>query len=182
MAQPAYLTVSVERPQVNLFVAIRAAITGAERFVESLNGWYVAHRRSYRYGYNLRSSSESSRITPVTITAADRDRLWTAIEIERERIVDQIANLRTSFTGIVDAAELTSTDDEHDPEGTTIAYERAQVSALLHQAEEDLLALDTNLALLENSTIETCESCGGEIALERLLALPGTRTCITCAS
>jgi DnaK suppressor protein len=118
----------------------------------------------------------------VTISAADRDRLRSAIQSERDRIVDQIANLRTSFSAIVDSAELTSTDDEHDPEGTTIAYERAQVSALLHQAEEDLLALDTNLTLVDDSTINTCESCGGEIALERLLALPGTRLCITCAT
>ena len=113
---------------------------------------------------------------------ADRDQLRAAILTERERIVDQIANLRTSFSAIVDAAELTSTDDEHDPEGATLAYERVQVSALLHQAEEDLLALDTNLALVDDSAIDTCESCGGAIGLERLLALPGTRTCIACAS
>jgi RNA polymerase-binding transcription factor DksA len=113
---------------------------------------------------------------------ADRDRFRAAIRTERERIVDQIANLRTSFSAIVDAVELTSTDDEHDPEGTTIAYERAQVSALLRQAEEDLLALDTNLAMVDDPTIDICESCGEEIAFERLLALPGTRTCITCAS
>jgi RNA polymerase-binding transcription factor DksA len=112
----------------------------------------------------------------------DRDRFRAAIRAERERIVGQIANLRTSFSAIVDAAELTSSDDEHDPEGTTIAYERAQVSALLHQAKEDLLALDTNLAMVDDPTINTCESCGGEIAFERLLALPGTRICITCAS
>ncbi len=118
----------------------------------------------------------------MTLSAADRDRVRTAIQSERDRMVDQIANLRTSVAAIVDAVGLTSTDDEHDPEGTTIAYERAQVSALLHQAEEDLLALDTNLALVDDSTINTCESCGGEIALERLIALPGTRLCITCAT
>ena len=112
---------------------------------------------------------------------ADAARLRHAIETERYRVADQIANLQQSFAGIVDAAELTSTDDEHDPEGTTIAYERAQVSDLLTQARHDLVALDAALERIDNGSIETCEVCGGPIALERLFALPGVRTCIGCA-
>jgi DnaK suppressor protein len=105
-----------------------------------------------------------------------------AIEAEHRRIAEQIVDLRKSFASIVDAAELTSTDDEHDPEGATIAYERAQVSALLRQAEEDLAALNLALERVDNGTAHRCESCGGSIALERLLALPTTRLCIHCAS
>ena len=105
-----------------------------------------------------------------------------AIEAEHRRIADQIVDLRQSFAGIVDAAELTSTDDEHDPEGATIAYERAQVFALLRRAEKDLASLDLALELVENGTAQICEACGGPIALERLLALPTTRLCIRCAS
>lgn len=108
--------------------------------------------------------------------------LHSVIERERERIGEQLASLRESFDAIVDGTELTSTDDEHDPEGTTIAYERAQVAALLHQAEKDLAALDDALQRVEEGTAETCESCGGPIATERLLALPTTRLCIRCAS
>lgn len=104
------------------------------------------------------------------------------IEVERVRVVEQLAGLRESFEGIIDGTELTSNDDEHDPEGTTIAYERAQVAALLHQAEKDLAALDDALQRLEHGTAEICENCGGPIAIERLLALPTTRLCIRCAS
>ena len=100
-----------------------------------------------------------------------------AIEAEHRRIADQIVDLRQSFAGIVDAAELTSTDDEHDPEGATIAYERAQVSALLRQAEEDLAALDLALERVDNGTAQTLRGLRGNIALERLLALPTTRFC-----
>ncbi len=96
--------------------------------------------------------------------------------------MDQIANLERSFAGIVDAAELTSTDDEHDPEGATIAYERAQVSALLRQARDDLVALDGALERIDDGTLQTCAVCGDPIAVERLLALPSARTCIRCAS
>ena len=113
---------------------------------------------------------------------ADVALLRDAIEMERDRVADQIANLQQSFAGIVDGTELTSTDDEHDPEGTTIAYERAQVSALLTQASHDLVALDAALERVDYGTIETCEICGGPIAFERLLALPAVRTCVGCAS
>jgi DnaK suppressor protein len=112
---------------------------------------------------------------------ADAIRLRAAIEVERARTVDQIAGLERSFAGIVEAAELTSTDDEHDPEGATIAYERAQVAALLRQARDDLVALDEALERINGGSAPTCTVCGGPIALARLLALPGTRTCINCA-
>ena len=108
--------------------------------------------------------------------------LRAAIEIERARTVDQIASLERSFDGIVEAAELTSTDDEHDPEGATIAYERAQASALLRQARGDLAALDDSLDRIAGGTVWACAVCNGPIALARLLALPGTQTCIRCAT
>lgn len=111
-----------------------------------------------------------------------KERLRAAIASERIRVTGQIANLETSFSGIVDAAELTSTDDEHDPEGATIAYERAQVSALLSQARVDLVALDSALARVDDGSAGVCEVCGGRIVLDRLLALPGVSTCIGCAS
>jgi DnaK suppressor protein len=109
-------------------------------------------------------------------------RLRDAIGVERRRVEGQITNLQRSFDGIVGAAELTSTDDEHDPEGATIAYERAQVSALLGQARDDLVGLDAALGRIDDGTADQCAMCGGPIALERLLALPGVTTCIGCAS
>jgi DnaK suppressor protein len=115
------------------------------------------------------------------VNDADAARLRDAIETERSRVSDQISSLQQTFDGIVDGTELTSNDDEHDPEGTTIAYERAQVSALLTQARDDLIALDAALERIDSGIIERCEVCGGPIAFERLLALPGVRTCIQCA-
>lgn len=109
------------------------------------------------------------------------ERLRAAVEAERTRVIDQIAGLQGSFTDIVEAAELTSTDDEHDPEGATIAYERAQVWALLRQARDDLTALDDALERVGHGTIAVCVRCGGAIAMDRLLALPHVRTCVSCA-
>jgi RNA polymerase-binding transcription factor DksA len=75
-----------------------------------------------------------------------------------------------------------STDDEHDPEGATIAYERAQAIALLRQARTDLDALDTTRRQLEAHGRVVCSVCGRDIDLERVAALPMTSRCVRCAS
>jgi RNA polymerase-binding transcription factor DksA len=107
-------------------------------------------------------------------------RLRRAVDIERARTAEQIEALQRSFADIVEAAELTSTDDEHDPEARR---SRSGPSyPLLHQASEELAALDSARKLIDDGTIESCTICGGPIGLSRLLALPSVRTCITCAS
>lgn len=116
------------------------------------------------------------------MTTSDATRVRSAIAAERRRTSGQIFALERNIAGIVEAAEFTSTDDEHDPEGATIAYERAQLSALLRQARDDLTALDGATERVDDGTITTCAVCGGPIALERVLALPTVRTCIRCAS
>ena len=105
-----------------------------------------------------------------------------AIAAVRHRNADQIAFLERSLADIVEAAQLTSTDDEHDPEGATIAYERAQVSALLSQSRIDLVAVDAAAERVDNGTITTCVRCGSSIAMARLLALPTACACIRCAA
>ncbi len=109
------------------------------------------------------------------------DELRALLIAERAHVEAQLASLRQRFDDIVAAAELTSTDDEHDPEGATIAYERAQVTALARQAEQDLAAIDAALGHVADGTVGICAECGGPIAWERLVALPGARTCIECA-
>jgi DnaK suppressor protein len=98
---------------------------------------------------------------------------------ETARLAEALARQRD---GIVAASEFTSNDDEHDPEGVTIAFERAQVQALLRQAQDDLADLDRAAERVRAGTYETCERCGGPIGEGRLAALPATRICITCAN
>src|SRR4051812_18490651 len=96
--------------------------------------------------------------------------------------IEQIAQLTASLTDIMDASSSVATDDEHDPEGATIAFERAQVAALLDRARARLTDLDEALARLAAGTYGSCESCGRPIGPERLAARPSARTCIACAS
>lgn len=107
-----------------------------------------------------------------------RDRLTA----ELARTGSRIAALTAEFDGLVDAGAGTNIDDEHDPEGATIAFERAQVAALLDQARDRVGDLDRALAELSRDAYGICERCGQPIAAGRLEARPSARTCIGCAS
>ena len=104
-----------------------------------------------------------------------------AVEQAREAARQRVAELDRSFADIAASVDTANTDDEHDPEGTTLAFERAQVVSLLADARAQLGALDAAAARLDAGTYGTCERCGVEIASERLTALPGARTCVDCA-
>ncbi len=102
------------------------------------------------------------------------------LDAELERAEARSADLHRELAAIAEStAEVP--DDEHDAEGSTVAYERARVQALLAQAERahtDLVAARDRLA---EGTYRRCEGCGREIPAERLAALPATRRCVTCA-
>jgi DnaK suppressor protein len=110
--------------------------------------------------------------------AAVRDRL----AAEHASTTTQIADLARDLGGIIEASAASNSDDEHDPEGSTIAFERAQVTALLSRARERLADLDRAFDRLREGTYGACEGCGEPIAVERLAARPAARTCITCAA
>ena len=91
------------------------------------------------------------------------------------------ASLTSSFDGIVEAASDVATDDEHDPEGHTIAAERQQIAALLHEASVALAEVEAARQRLADGRYGVCTTCGDAIAAERLDALPATATCVRCA-
>jgi RNA polymerase-binding transcription factor DksA len=100
----------------------------------------------------------------------------------RERTLERIGSLTRELGGIIDATALVASDDEHDPEGASTAFERQQVSALLELAAAQLVDLDAALARLDDGTYGSCQRCGSPIPAGRLEARPATRTCIICAS
>ena len=103
------------------------------------------------------------------------------LEAERRETVLRLAQLRADFGGIVEASRDSNADDEHDPEGATIAFERSQVDALAQQAERQLLEVDAALERLRLGSYGFCERCGRRIPDERLEVRPVARTCVGCA-
>lgn len=108
---------------------------------------------------------------------------------ERERLEEQraearqrLASLKGDFAAVVAASEGSNADDEHDPEGSTIAFERQQVVALIRQTEDHLAEIDAALERVAAGGYGTCEVCGRPIPAARLDALPTARRCVDCAS
>ena len=99
----------------------------------------------------------------------------------RRETLAQIDALTREFDEVVAASRSSNADDEHDPEGATIAFERQQVAALLGQARRRLADVDEALLRAQAGGYGVCESCLQPIAPERLAARPQARTCITCA-
>ena len=104
------------------------------------------------------------------------------LEAMRSQTAQRLADLRGDYRGFVEASKDTNADDEHDPEGATIAFERSQVGALVQQAEAHLVEIDAALARIDDGTYGVCEVCGRDIGPARLEALPAARTCIGCAA
>jgi len=108
----------------------------------------------------------------------------TAYEVllaERARALERVAALEREFAGLAEAASAAGTDDEHDPEGATLAFERQHAAALLEAAREQVAAADAALARLAAGRYGVCERCGQPIGAGRLEARPAATTCIRCA-
>ena len=82
----------------------------------------------------------------------------------------------------MDAAEGSNADDEHDPEGATIAFERSQLHAHAQQAQVRLTEIEDAVGRLEDGSFGSCEGCGRPIPGERLRVRPTARRCVGCAS
>jgi DnaK suppressor protein len=100
---------------------------------------------------------------------------------ERADALRRLAALEREFSGIAEAAGSAGTDDEHDPEGATLAFERQHTAALLDQARERLAAIDAALDRVRDGRYGVCDRCGQPIGDDRLAARPAALTCIRCA-
>ena len=80
----------------------------------------------------------------------DDARAWLAAE--RARVLERLAALTGDYDAVVAASLDTNADDEHDPEGATIAFERSQIGALVAQAREHLAEVDLAVARLDDAT------------------------------
>ncbi len=94
----------------------------------------------------------------------------------------QVDDLAHDLEAIIDASTGANADDEHDPEGSTIGFERAQVSSLLDRARARLADLDRAEERLRAGAYGRCAGCGVAISAERLAAQPTATMCVPCAA
>ncbi len=103
-----------------------------------------------------------------------------ALAEQRRRTLARLADLIGDHAEIVAASRDSNADDEHDPEGATIAFERSQVSSLVRDARSHLLEVDAAVRRLRQGTYGRCAVCGSAIPAARLEARPVARTCVRC--
>ena len=101
---------------------------------------------------------------------------------ERERTLRRVVALEREFASIAEAADSAGADDEHDPEGATLAFERQHAAALLEQAREQLAAIDAALDAVQAGRYGTCARCGQPLGVAGLAARPAALTCARCAA
>jgi RNA polymerase-binding transcription factor len=105
------------------------------------------------------------------------------LNTDRDQELGRIAGLEREFGAIIASTSDGSAggDDEHDPEGATVAFERQHVASLIDRARAHLAEIDAALRKVTSGTYEICDICQGPIGVERLAARPASLTCVRCA-
>jgi RNA polymerase-binding transcription factor DksA len=112
----------------------------------------------------------------------DLERARAGLLAERDAASARLAALDTDLAEVVAASSGSNLDDEHDPEGATVAFEREQLAALRRDARRRIDEIDDALSRIAAGTYGTCERCGAPIGDERLAARLSARHCVTCAA
>ena len=99
----------------------------------------------------------------------------------RDQVAAEVVTLDDTLRGLFEASRASNADDEHDPEGTTIAFERAQLTAVRDAARSRLADIELALERVDSGAYGVCEQCGQPIPAERLAVRPSARTCVGCA-
>ena len=117
-----------------------------------------------------------------TLTPEQRESLRDVLVTDREATGALIARLLSDLESFTNARTDSATDDEHDPEGPTLAFERSQSSAILGQTRIHLAQIESALERLDGGTYGTCVTCRKPIPVARLEVRPYSTQCVACAS
>lgn len=98
------------------------------------------------------------------------------VDAERHRAV-----LDESMNEVQTARSEGGDDDEHDPEGPTMAQEWSSLVGLTTSANEEIEVIDEALGRINNGSYGMCTHCGKPIGAARLHARPAAQLCIECA-
>ena len=115
------------------------------------------------------------------MTAIDTDEFRMLLTDRRDRMVSAIEHLQQQHQGTLDeeSGELVTTDN-HPADLASATFDRELDLGLEEDAEEILSAIDAALRKIDEGTYGICSSCGAEIGVERLRAMPYATLCIDC--
>jgi RNA polymerase-binding protein DksA len=116
------------------------------------------------------------------VSTLDTTRFRTILEDKRRRVAAAIDYLHAENPGTIEdeTEEIVGANDNHLAETASVTLDREIDYTLEENSEHVLAAIEDALIRLERGSFGRCESCGGEIAEERLEAVPWATLCIDC--
>lgn len=113
------------------------------------------------------------------MSSVDTEHFRVALLEERKRVLDAIDYLHEESPR-PHARDTEMALDNHLAENASLTLEQEMDDTLEQNSGHVLQAIDDALARIEAGSFGTCVTCGGEIALERLEAIPYATQCIDC--
>ena len=110
----------------------------------------------------------------------DREQFRAALAREAASARSMLVSLGSDIADIVEARRDSNNDDEHDPEGATLAFERSQADALRRSAEDRLAAIGRAERRVVEGSYGICVVCSQPIPVGRLQARPWADRCVSC--
>jgi len=117
-----------------------------------------------------------------SLTTEQHSMLRGVLIADKEATESLIARLIDDLDSFTDARKDGATDDEHDPEGPTLAFERSQSTAILEQTRQHFAQIESAMLRLDDGSFGVCATCGKEIPFARLEVRPYSTQCVACAS
>jgi len=107
-----------------------------------------------------------------------------ALEQEKRRNLQSIRHIDDGGlnTSLADSVEELSTYDQHPADIASEVFERSKDMSLREDAQIKLNAIDHAIARMDEGTYGKCDTCGRDIPVERLEAIPYTTQCVDCHS
>ncbi|MCU1505278.1 MAG: DnaK suppressor protein [Microbacteriaceae bacterium] len=119
--------------------------------------------------------------TKASLSADQRKILRARLVDDHEQTLAFIAQLESDLESIRSSRQDVPTDDEHDPEGPTLAFERSQSTAVLENTKVHFNDIVSAIERLDGNSYGLCARCGEAIPFARLEARPYSRYCVECA-
>ncbi len=112
------------------------------------------------------------------------NRLKRELEREKSRNIQLIKHIEDGGLGgsLSESVEELSVYDQHPGDVGSEVFERSKDFALREDARIKLNAIEHALRRMEQGNYGICDTCGREIPVERLEALPYTTQCVECHS